>query len=213
MIQDMQIILASQSPRRKAYMEQLFGVDGFMAVSSDISEPFDDSLSFIENAEALALAKAKHVQEKYPDALIIASDFIAEVEGRLFAKAESAEEAEEMLRAQLGKKQTDVAALAVLSPSKQILTHATTELYFKPADDPEVELIIRDWVKSGKWQGYAAAFAIQEETGRLVKDIKGDIENVIGFPVQKLREVLTNVFDFDASSIAMTTPEVIKYLA
>lgn len=194
----MQIILASQSPRRKAYMEQLFGKDGFEAVPSDIPEPFDDTKSAAENAEVLALAKAKHIQKQFPDALIIASDFIVEVDGRLFGKAETAEEAEEMLRAQLGKKQTDVAALAVLSPTKQVVTHATTELYFKSARDPTVEPIIRAWIDGDKWHGYAAAFAIQDQTGKLVERINGDIENVIGFPVKRLQEVLRDEFEICA---------------
>lgn len=193
-------------------MKQLFGKDGFEAVPSDIPEPFDDTKSAAENAEALALAKANHVREQYPEALIIASDFIVEVEGRMFGKAETAGEAEEMLRAQLGKKQTDVAALAVLSPTKQIVTHDTTELYFKPANDPEVESVIRSWVDNGKWRGYAAAFAIQDETGKLVQSMTGDIENVIGFPVRKLREVLSQEFDIKTSKIGGDTLNGINQL-
>ena len=197
----MQIILASQSPRRKAYMEQLFGVGGFRVVASDIPEPFDDALTYIENAEALALAKAKHVQQQFPDALIIASDSIVEVDSQLLAKAETEAEAEAMLRLQVGRRQNVVSALAVLSPDKQIVTHDTTEVIFKNADEPGVEETLVAWVKSGKWRGFAAAYAIQQEIGFLAKSIRGDISNVIGFTVKKLREVLLNEFDITTKEL------------
>lgn len=195
----MKIILASQSPRRRQFMNELLGEGNFITVPADIPEPFDDDLSIVENAEALALAKAKHVQKQYPDDIIIASDFIAEVDGRLFAKAETAEEAEEMLRFQLGKKQVDVASLAVLSPTKEIVTHGLTELTFKSADNPEVDELIRNWIDSRKWRGYAAAFAIQEDVGRLIESIDGDVNNVIGFPVERLQTLLWEEFSIKAA--------------
>lgn len=209
----MKIILASQSPRRQQFMNELLGEGNFITVPADIPEPFDDNLSIVENAEALALAKAKHVQKDYPEDIIIASDFIAEVDGRLFAKAETAEEAEEMLRFQLGKKQVDVASLAVLSPTKEIVTHGLTELTFKSADDPEVDEIIRNWINSGKWRGYAAAFAIQDETGRLVESIEGTVHNIMGLPVAELAQILKNEFGIETNSVKEISLDGIKTIS
>ncbi len=208
----MQIILASQSPRRRDYMEKMFGRDGFEAVPSDIPEPFDDDLSFTENAEKLALAKAKHVQQSYPEALIIASDTVIEVDGQLLAKAETKQEAEDMIRLQLGKKTHVVSALAVLSPDRQIVTHAFTELYFKDPDDPGVEEVLTSWVESEKWHGFGGAYAIQDDTAKIIRAIRGDIANVIGFPVQKLQSILETEFGVSTKEVTDKIPEGISQL-
>lgn len=208
----MQIILASQSPRRRDYMEKMFGRDGFEAIPSDIPEPFDDDLSFTENAEKLALAKGKHVQQSYPDALIIASDTVIEVDGQLLAKAETKQEAEDMIRLQLGKKTHVVSALAVLSPDRQIVTHAFTELYFKDLDDPGVEEVLTSWVESEKWHGFGGAYAIQDDTAKIIRAIRGDIANVIGFPVQKLQSILETEFGVSTKEVTDKIPEGISQL-
>lgn len=208
----MQIILASQSPRRRDYMEKMFGRDGFEAIPSDIPEPFDDDLSFTENAEKLALAKAKHVQQSYPEALIIASDTVIEVDGQLLAKAETKQEAEDMIRLQLGKKTHVVSALAVLSPDRQIVTHAFTELYFKDLDDPGVEEVLTSWVESEKWHGFGGAYAIQDDTAKIIRAIRGDIANVIGFPVQKLQSILETEFGVSTKEVTDKIPEGISQL-
>lgn len=209
----MQIILASQSPRRKEYMERLFGVGGFIAVPSDIPEPFDSTLSFTENAELLALQKAQHIQKQFPDSLIIASDTVVEVDGILLAKAETKEEADAMIRLQLGKNTQVVSALALLSPTKQIVTHDVTEVYFKDAEDAGVEETVRDWVASEKWHGFGGAYAIQSDMSHAIWAIKGDIANVIGFPVEKLRSLLMQEFGISTNAVRDIVPKGIEQLS
>lgn len=200
----MKIILASQSPRRRDYMEKLFGKDGFMAVPSDIPEPFNTSLSFIENAETLALAKAQHVQRQYPDDIVIASDTIVEVDGELLAKAETREEAEIMLKKQLGKKTQVVSSLAVLSPGKQIVTHDVTEVNFKEYED--VKEALENFLDSKEWVGKGGAYAIQGGASPLIHSIRGDICNDIGFPVQELKKIMIKDFGIKTRQLQEHVP-------
>lgn len=208
----MKIILASQSPRRRNYLTQMLGEGNFEAVAADIPEPFDESLSPAENAEQLALAKAKSIQQRYPEAIIIASDTIVTNDGRMLAKPADRIEAERMLRSLLGHSTGVVTSLAVLAPGVVMTDHDTTNVYFKSEGTLGLEEALQGYLDSNDWADKAGAYGIQSGAAALIAGIKGEYSTIVGLPVQKLRKVLLERFNIETNDVTDELPEGLKQL-
>ena len=91
-----EIVLASTSTHRKAVLERL-GLP-FTVLAPLCDEKGADHLSAEERAVHLAVRKAKSLAMKFPKALIIGSDQIPEVEGRILSKPGSSKKARASLR-------------------------------------------------------------------------------------------------------------------
>ena len=95
------LILASTSPYRRELLNRL-------GIPFSVANPqTDESAHANETPEALALrlseAKAKAVAAQYPDALIIGSDQVATVDGKIYGKPGNHERAVKQLRELSGK--------------------------------------------------------------------------------------------------------------
>jgi septum formation protein len=208
----MNIILASQSPRRREYLAQLVGADGFQAVASDIPEPFDLTLSPAENAELLSRAKALHIQRDFPNDIIIASDTIVTEGDRMLAKPADRDEAESMLRSLFGHSTGVVTGLAVLSPQGEFVTHDITEVIFKSEGTDGLEEALMIYLDSGDWKDKAGAYGIQSGAAPLIQGIKGEYSTIVGLPVAKLRAVLREEFGITTNEVVEELPDGLEKL-
>ena len=93
----MEIILASQSPRRRELLERM-GIRNFRVVSADIDEREEEQLPPEQLVCRLALRKAEAVAEKAPKgAVIIAADTVVSLDGTVLGKPGDKLEAFKML--------------------------------------------------------------------------------------------------------------------
>ena len=93
----MEIILASQSPRRRELLERM-GLSGFRTISPDIDEDLGGDLAPSELVSRLSALKAQTVGERAgADALIIAADTVVAVDGAVLGKPADELEAFKML--------------------------------------------------------------------------------------------------------------------
>lgn len=196
-----EVILASQSPRRKELLT-LMGVV-FQTVPSDFDEQLDDKRSPEEVACELALGKAMAVARKYPDRLVIGSDTIVTVEGRQLEKPRDAEEAVEMLRLLSGKPNEVSTGVAVVCLDDGIeLTEAdTTHVYFRPFDEQAVQA----YVDTGDSMDKAGSYGIQSGAAPLIDHIEGHYDTVVGLPTALLTEMLAKV-GINAAPVELTSP-------
>jgi septum formation protein len=72
----------------------------------------------------------------------------------------------------------------------------SSEIYF---DDLSPE-ILDAYVASNEWEGKAGGFAIEETAGTLIKGIKGDFYNVMGFPLNGVCRMLIDILQEQESS-------------
>lgn len=206
------IVLASQSPRRHAYLRQLLGESTpFIVAPADLDEQFQ-AVSAEENARALSLEKARFVQAQYADAIIIASDTIVAVDDHQLAKPTDRADAERMLRQLAGQSTSVITGLAVLAPGRDIVTSQTTEVHFRSLVDPTVEAALQVYLDSGDWADKAGAYGIQSGAGPLIAGIKGDYSVVVGLPVTRLADILESEFGMSTQSVTDTIPEGIAVL-
>ena len=135
------IILASTSRYRRALLERL-GLP-FATRAPDATEDAIDGESPAAMAARVALAKARSVGES--GALVIGSDQVASLDGRLLRKPGSAEVAVAQLRACQGKTVLFHTAVAVIATdSGETLEHVDrTEVQFRRLDVAALEQYVR----------------------------------------------------------------------
>ena len=199
-----EIILASQSPRRRDLLTRM-GVE-FTAIPSDIPEPLDQARDPRENAQELSLAKARHIAEQYPNAYVIGSDTIVAVDGKQLAKAETVEEARQMLL-DLSKHPSSVmTGIAVVNKSQgiELVGVEVSDVFFKP-DSPEVSEAREVYLASNDWLDKAGAYGIQSGAAPLIDHISGHYDTIVGLPTHTLTQFLNEV-GFSAQPVTEQAP-------
>jgi septum formation protein len=175
------ILLASTSPRRREILEQL-GIP-FEAVAPPYEETEEDPV-------AHALGKARSVLALAAERPVLGCDTEVICDGRVYGKAESAEEAAAMLESLSGKTHEVVSGLALVTHAWEEVHPAVTRVGFR-------ELTARDiahYVASGEWEGRAGAYAIQGLGAAFVERVEGDYLNVVGLPAALLVRLLAARF-------------------
>jgi septum formation protein len=184
------IILASQSPRRKQLLEQAEIIFTIRTEHSDENYPADMPAEevplFIAGNKAKAVFEAltDHEQE---ESLIIAADTIVVLEGRIIGKPESEADALSILKSLSGKKHIVVTGVVLQSAAGVRTIKEVTEVYFNKLTDEQIEHYVNYYQPLDK----AGAYAIQEWIGVIgIEKINGDFYNVMGLPVNKVAALL-----------------------
>lgn len=179
----MQLILASQSPRRKDLL-RLFGIP-FTVRVADIDETMDSALPAAEAVAAISRKKAYAVARQANE-ILIAADTIVVVDGRILGKPRSVQDAVQMLRLLSGRDHQVMTGVTVLCDGRETVFTEITDLHFRELSDHE---ILR-YVQSGEPMDKAGAYGIQGGAALFCEKMAGDYYNVMGLPVCRLGQVL-----------------------
>jgi nucleoside triphosphate pyrophosphatase len=178
-----QLILASRSPQRRAILEQL-GVS-YEVRPVDVEErtegPPDAVASWNANSKMAAALAAGH-DGKTP---ILTVDTVVALDGALYGKPASEEEARATLSALSGRTHTVVSAITLWRDDRVRGAAVFTDVDFRRLDAATLEW----YLASGEWRERAGGYAIQGRGSALVWAIKGDYLNVVGLPVVALLEI------------------------
>lgn len=174
------IILASASPRRKELME-LAGYD-FEVICADIVEVVPEKAMPQEVVMSLALQKAQAVAAEHKEAVVIGSDTVVALGGKILGKPHSEQEACEMLRSLSGRTHKVFTGVAIVCGGKVKNFFDETDVEFYSLGDDE----IKKYVATGEPTDKAGAYGIQGKGSVLVKRINGDFFSVMGLPIAKL---------------------------
>jgi septum formation protein len=180
------LVLASRSPQRRAILEQL-------VIPFDVVVPDWEELVGGEPAETVrenALGKARSVAGSAGDRPVLGVDTEVVLDGRVFGKAETAAEAEEMLETLAGRSHEVVSGLCLVTPGWEVVEHEVTRVSFRPLDARDLAA----YVSLGEWEGRAGAYAVQGRGAALVERIEGDYLNVVGLPAALLVRLLAERF-------------------
>ena len=110
----MDIILASQSPRRRELLGQM-GISDFIIRPAQGEEKAAPGLSPAQLVEALSLQKGVEVAASAaPGDLVISADTVVAVDGRVLGKPHSREEAAAMLASLSGMKEGKIPLTLIL---------------------------------------------------------------------------------------------------
>jgi septum formation protein len=184
--QNWNIILASQSPRRKQLLGQL-GYS-FTQKSKDTDENFSAEMPQREVAEYLSNKKAAAFEsEIQPNDLIIASDTIVLIENEILNKPADYKEAFEMISKLSGKQHEVITGVCLKSAKKTVSFSVSTTVFFKKLKEEEINYYINQYKPFDK----AGAYGIQEWIGLIgVDKIEGSFYNVMGLPAKLVYEAI-----------------------
>ena len=180
------IILASQSPRRKQLLEQLGYT--FTQKSKDTDESFSKEIPIREVAEHLSVKKAAAFAEeiKHRD-LIIASDTIVLIDNEILNKPNTNQETFAMLAKLSGKQHEVITGVCLKSKAKEMSFSVSTTVFFEELKKEEINYYIEKYKPFDK----AGAYGIQEWIGLIgVSKIEGSFYNVMGFPTKEVYEAI-----------------------
>ena len=183
----MRIILASKSPRRRDILEGYSNERGFSF--EIITRPTDENIGDIhprDGVAILAVRKGEAVAREYPEALVISSDTLVELDGAPLGKPTDSEDAKKMLRALSGRAHNVHTGIAIHYKGSVLSGVASTAVIFKELSEFEIE----EYVKSGEPMDKAGAYGIQGGAGKFVLRYDGEFDTVVGFNMTLLRSLL-----------------------
>lgn len=177
-----QIILASQSPRRKQLLE--WAEIPFEIVVKETDERFPPGLAPEEVAVYIARNKAIAVQaERKEDEIIVAADTIVVLGENIIGKPVHREDAVSILLALSGCTHQVITGVVIKKGNVEIAFADITEVTFHNINVNEIEFYVDKYKPYDK----AGAYAIQEWIGVVgIKSINGDFYNVMGLPVSRV---------------------------
>ena len=182
----MQLILASQSPRRKELLG-LFHIP-FTVRVADIDEAMDASKSPAEEVARVSKAKAMAIPRSEED-VVIAADTIVVLGNQVLGKPKDAAHAQAMLRSLSGRDHQVMTGVTVLKGDNYLTHTEITDIHFRHLSDAE----IRNYVASGEPMDKAGAYGIQGGAALFADGMHGDYYNVMGLPVCRLFLMLKSI--------------------
>ena len=179
----MNLILASQSPRRK----ELLGLTGldFIIRVADIDETMDPGATPYDEVARLSREKALAVPREADD-VVIAADTIVVCDGERLGKPRDEADAFRMLRLLSGRDHQVMTGLTVLRGDRAETLTEVTDIHFRELTDGE----IRAYIATGEPMDKAGSYGIQGGAALFVSHLCGDYFNVVGLPVCALTGML-----------------------
>ena len=182
----MEVILASQSPRRKELMG-LFHIPFTIRVY-DADETMPPELSPAEAVALVSRRKAEAVPRQADD-LVIAADTIVVLGKEILGKPKDPDDARRMLHLLSGRDHQVMTGMTLLRGETAIVCTEITDIHFRPLSDREVDAYIR----TGEPMDKAGSYGIQGGAALFAERLVGDYYNVMGLPVCRLGQLLREI--------------------
>ena len=172
------MILASNSKRRQEILRNM-GFK-FKVLTSDIEE-ISDKEEISEMILDIAEKKLDKIAKENTSEFVLAADTVVELEGRVFGKPKSREEAESFLKILSGKTHKVITAYVFKNISKNIFIKdvVISKVKFYDLDDETINWYLDTSEPFDK----AGAYGIQGKGRVLVEKIEGDYFAIMGFPI------------------------------
>jgi septum formation protein len=180
------LILASASPRRAELLREL-NLE-FQVVPGDATEMIYEHLSPWEICQLNAHRKARTVAKRLPDILVLGADTLVFLDGAILGKPATKDEAFRMLESLQGRTHQVVTGVSLtrLRNHRERIFAVSTDVEFRPLTAEQ----IKEYLALVNPLDKAGAYAIQEHGEKIVAGISGSYSNVVGLPVERVREEL-----------------------
>lgn len=195
----MEYILASASPRRIELFKEIS--KNFTVLPADVDESIEKlfdkkELDSLLNSSPqsivmeLAKIKAMAIASNHPNSLVVGADTGVFLDGKMLGKPVDKEDAIRLLKMLSGKTHHVITGFCIIYKDKIITDFENTIVVFENLDDFAIDM----YIKSGLYKGKAGAYGIQDGYC-LVKEYIGDLNNVIGFPTEKIKKRIKEVLE------------------
>ncbi len=182
----MSLILASTSPRRCELL-------ALLGIPFDVKNPsYEERLvvdrAAIEQVQSFAQGKAQSVARQEPEAIVLGSDTVIELDHDILGKPADLADARAMLRRLAGRDHhvhTGISLVCVVR-GIEVVALSTAVVRMKPFD----ERVHEDYLATGESLGKAGAYSIQGKGGKLIDSVGGDFTTVVGLPLRMVAQLL-----------------------
>lgn len=180
----MKLVLASQSPRRRELLSLI--QKDFEVQASCADETLPENITACDAVMLLASKKACQVAESHKDSIVIGSDTVVVLDGKIMGKPKDHAECVKMISALSGREHEVYTGVAIVADGETESFYEKTEVRFLKLTQEEIE-----WYASLE-EPYdkAGGYGIQGYGSLLVEGICGDYFNVMGLPVSALNRRL-----------------------
>lgn len=179
------IILASKSPRRKELMKLI--ASSFQVIVKDIDEESSYTLSPMEAVQDISYRKAYEVAKDHQNDTVIGADTIVVIDNQIIGKPKDSNDAIRILKLLSGRTHQVMTGYTIFKCQKHITKLVISEVIFNQLSDE----LIKDYVATKSPLDKAGAYGVQDnDTYHIIKEVKGSVHNVIGFPVEEIKEDL-----------------------
>ncbi len=180
------IILASGSPRRSQYLQDMGLV--FQVRTAAVDERPDADENPADFVVRMAREKAAAIRAAYPESWVISGDTVVCLGRRILGKPVDADHAVVQLMALSGVEHRVMTGFCITHAGRQveIARSVTTTVRFTAFS----EATARAYVATGESLDKAGAYAIQGKGACLVEAIDGSYSNVVGLPLCEVLRVL-----------------------
>jgi len=188
----MRIVLASNSPRRKELLKQIF--DEFDIIKSNFNEDEVNEKDPENLVQILSLKKAEEVfdriQNKENELLVIGGDTLVYFDKEILGKPKDEKDAFNTLKKLQGNKNEVYSAFTIILKKDNKIIKETclskSIITMKSMSDEEIE----EYIKTGEPMDKAGSYAVQGIGNNFIEKIEGSYSSVVGLDVEKLKDIL-----------------------
>lgn len=182
----MKLILASTSKFKNKILDQVsMHHDN---IESDFDETNVNNNNVYEYVQTLSLGKAKSVENKVKEGIILGLDTVVYVDNKIIEKPHSLEEARNNLKLSSGKTSLVITGIALINKytNEIIQDYQETKITLNEICDEDINYYIENEPSAM----YASGFVIESVASNFIKNINGSFYNILGVPVEKIYEYL-----------------------
>lgn len=187
---DVQIFLASQSPRRRELLQQI-GVR-YQVLQVEVDECIPQHVTALEWAQHLALAKAQAGRQCLPASEtrpVLGADTLVVCNGHILGKPRDREQGLAMLAQLSGHSHEVITAVAVVDRHGEQLADSRSQVRMRAISSAEAAAY---WA-TGEPADKAGGYAIQGRGAIFVAELTGSYSAVMGLPLFETAQLLTAV--------------------
>lgn len=193
----MDVILASQSPRRRELLA-LLQIPFSVEVSGE-KEIIPEDACPEQIVMALAEQKAQHVFLRHPNHCVIGADTIVVLDDHILGKPKTAAQAVEYLSALQGKNHYVLTGVCVKTPHGSLTRYESTLVRFRPMTIDEITW----YASTGDPMDKAGAYGVQGLACCFVDSVDGNFFNVVGLPLPLLYSMLLELRVMDTAHMLL----------
>lgn len=193
----MDVILASQSPRRRELLA-LLQIPFDVEVSRE-QEIIPEDACPEQIVMALAEQKTQHVFLRHPNHCVIGADTIVVLDDHILGKPKTAAQAVEYLSALQGKNHYVLTGVCVKTPHGSLTRYESTLVRFRPMTIDEITW----YASTGDPMDKAGAYGVQGLACCFVDSVDGNFFNVVGLPLPLLYSMLLELRVMDTAHMLL----------
>ena len=184
------IILASQSPRRKQLLQQIGIFPDCQPV--DIDETKSDSETPLQYCQRLALEKAlAGWQQSDKSKAVLGSDTIVVFNEKTLGKPKDEEDAFQMLKMLSNNTHQVITAVSLVINKTQKAVVSISEVEFGQLKDNE----ILEYIASNDPMDKAGSYGIQDMAAQWIKNISGSYSGIMGLPLYETAQLIASIHE------------------